>query len=308
MATPGDASRDLIGVTGAQVVRPSRREALVALLGGALLAGCARAGGAPRRAREPLGEDGAASGDGSAPGLVTVFDRVGEPEGTELPGGPDVPVSGDVLALSRLLESGSVSSIRLIGDSITAGYGCDGYGATTERVIYEGSYGTFWESAPEVSSWANDFRTYALGRGVPDFANAGISGAKMRWLAEDPHAWILEGADVAFVMLGTNDAVYSSAEELYDYARVGLAAEDGACGQLVVLSPPANERLDAQNLYGPEVIDQVLSEVCRKAGYAHVSLLDVIDPVGELMHDDHCHPTSEGSHALWEALRGALGL
>lgn len=203
---------------------------------------------------------------------------------------------------------GRIHSIRLIGDSITAGWGCDGYGAETDTLIYEGSYGSFYETDASVACWANDFRSFAAEHGVTDFVNAGISGAKMRWLAEEPEAWIREGADAIFVMLGTNDAVYSSEDEFAADAERALSAVHEACAHMVVVAPPVNDRHDATNLCGPEVLERVLRELCRGQGWEFVSLLNAIELGTDLINEDQCHPTSKGSHAMWEHMKGALGL
>ena len=211
-------------------------------------------------------------------------------------------------ALGHRFAEGQVSSVRLIGDSITAGYGCEVYGDTTDAVIYDGPYGHFFETAPTVSCWANDFRTYAQEHGVTSFVNAGISGAKLRWLAEDPDAWIGEGADVVLVMLGTNDAVYSSLEDIAEFARTAFAAVSERCTDMMVLLPLPNNRLDAHNLVTMEEVDKTLAQVCDEAGYGYHSLIDALDMGNLDVSDDGLHPNSKGSHLLWERIRSGLGL
>lgn len=287
----------------------SRREALrflglVGAGGAAIASGCGTRGGAAGSASSEVFEEG---------DRVVVEEPTAEAPAAEEQAGStlpsqDLPRSEEPSELARMLDAGEVSSIRLIGDSITAGYGCDGYGEWTDRVIYEGSYGGFPESAPSVGCWANDFRAYAGERGVASFVNAGISGAKMWWLAEEPEAWIQEGADVIFVMLGTNDAVYSTVEEYQANAEAALAAVSGACRLMVVLSPPANERTDAANSFGMDVIDAALRDICDSHGYLHVSLLDVLGLYTDDFNEDQCHPSTAGSHKLWEHLKAALGL
>ena len=116
-------------------VHMSRRAALLALAGvPVFLAACGSST-----------SGNAEQGDGAA--RVVVMDSV--------------PGSGEpAVALSPLgtrFADGRIASVRLIGDSITAGYGCDGYGETTDVVIYDGPYGLFFESAPSVACWANDW-------------------------------------------------------------------------------------------------------------------------------------------------------
>ena len=237
---------------------------------------------------------------------------------------PEVPVVSDAMPaepetqepaapaseFARMLQAGEVGSIRLIGDSITAGFLCDGYDADaiTDTLIYDGPYGTFWETAYEVGCWANEFRAYVADKGVGSFVNAGICGAKMRWLAEDADAWIREAADVIFVMLGTNDAVYHTTDEYRAFAEEGLAAVEAACTHMVVLAPPDNAWTD----YGKEMsqadVESVLREVCDAHGWYFVSLLDAVELHTDDLNEDQCHPTTKGSHALWERLRTSLGL
>ena len=78
--------------------------------------------------------------------------------------------------LAKMIAAGDIRSIRLIGDSITAGWLCDGFGEypDTDVVIYSGPQGTYNETSPQVACWANDFRAWATAHGVTSFVNAGI--------------------------------------------------------------------------------------------------------------------------------------
>lgn len=253
----------------------------------------------------------AACGAGTASSTEQVVESA--PQSSEAPVVSEPVVTEPVPAepaseLARMFDAGEVGSIRLIGDSITAGWACDGYGPFTDTVIYATEEESFLETGPEVSCWANDFRAYAAERGVASFVNAGIPGAKMQWLAEDPEAWILESADVIFVMLGTNDAVYYTPEEFRANAEAGLSAVAAACKLMVVLSPPTNERTDSVNLYGPEVLDEVLTGLCEERGWQHLSLLNAVQLYTDDFNDDQVHPTSSGQHKLWERIRTEYGL
>lgn len=217
---------------------------------------------------------------------------------------------GNRSELAWLLDRHEVSSVLLIGDSLTAGYGCDSYDryAAGSRVVYDGPEGTYRETPGDARCWANEFREYASGHGVAEFANAGISGAKMWWLARSPESWLGDGADAIVVMLGTNDAVYSTPDQFEADAEKALSAAASKCRCLVVMSPPANDRTDATNRYGIEVIDERLRTVCERNGWCHVSLLDALDAGAGDLNDDMCHPTTQGSHRIWERMREALGL
>ena len=211
-----------------------------------------------------------------------------------------------------LLSSGEVKSIRVIGDSICVGHFIDGYDLPSDSglVIHpqKEDEGDHYETSYKVPSWTNRFRAYCAERGVTNFVNAGITSWRMSDLAEDPDAWIGDGADVIVVMLGTNDTKRDNPEVFRENAEKALMAADAACTHLVVVAPPINDRHDATNLYGPEVLERVLRELCRGQGWEFVSLLNAIELGTDLINEDQCHPTSKGSHAMWEHMKGALGL
>ncbi|WP_328804371.1 SGNH/GDSL hydrolase family protein [Parafannyhessea umbonata] len=212
--------------------------------------------------------------------------------------------------LADMFAKGEVKSIRVLGDSITAGLGCDGYDAPSDTgtVVYSGPQGSYQESATTVSTWANDFRAYAAQRGVTNFVNAGVSGFKMQYLAEDPAAWLGDGADVIVVMLGTNDAARRTSDEFCADAEIGLKAAAAKCKLLIVVSPPQNRRTDATNNFDMQRADQVLASLCKMKGYVHVSFLDTLQLDSEDFNADELHPTTAGSHKLWQAFREQLAL
>ena len=218
------------------------------------------------------------------------------------------PVVSD--KLSRMFEEGQVQSIRIIGDSITAGYGCDGYGVASDTnvTVYSGREGAYKETATTVGCWANDFRAYALQHGVTNFVNAGVSGFRMQYLAEDPSSWLGDGADVIVVMLGTNDASRRTEAEFSADAEIALNAAAAKCKLLIVVTPPDNARTDATNNFSMQRVDQVLTSLCKLKGYVHASFLNTLELYTADYNSDQCHPTSEGSHKLWAAFKEQLAL
>lgn len=221
------------------------------------------------------------------------------------------PTAEPASELARMFQDGEVHSIRLVGDSITAGYGTDGYNGpdvTGEgRVIYDDGEGdVHYETSEAAVCWANEFRAYASERGVTDFVNAGINGAFMSRLAEHPDAWLGEGADVVFVALGTNDAGYYGPEEYRAYAEAGLGAAADKSKLVVVLSPVSDLRPESQLVEPAASLVDVLREICDEHGYVLVNLGDAVAP--EQFNADGLHPTSEGSLAIWECIQTTLGL
>ena len=242
------------------------------------------------------------TGDGPSSEL-TIYDR-----GMQAPAAADTEVN--LTKLAGLITAGKVSSIRVIGDSQTAGYNLDGYDdeSDTGIVVYEGPEGTGTEVSTKVRSWTNLFREYARDHGVTDFVNAGVSGWRMQYLAEAPDAWLDDGADVIVVMLGTNDAAKVSEEEFRSFAEQALSACDDRCEHLVVVAPPDNERTDATNLFGMDRIEAALSDVSEEHDWEFVSLYDALQVGTDDFQDDQVHPSESGSRKLWEAFRTKLHL
>ncbi|MDO4806373.1 MAG: SGNH/GDSL hydrolase family protein [Coriobacteriales bacterium] len=215
------------------------------------------------------------------------------------------------LTLSQLFLAGSVQSVRLVGDSITAGYGTGGYvDHDIDRagtVIYDDGQGdVHYESGHEAICWANEFRTYAQEHGVTDFVNAGINGSFMARLAQNPDAWLGNGADVVFVALGTNDAGYYGVDEFRQNATEGLANAAAACKVLVVLSPVSDYRPTSMLVEPATQLGEVLREICEQQGYVFVDTSQAL--TFEQFCSDGLHPNSEGSLAIWQCIVASLDL
>lgn len=212
-------------------------------------------------------------------------------------------------SLARLFDAGQIKSVLVVGDSITAGYLCEGYGASssTGTVVYSGSLGTYTETSADVRVWTNDFRAWALDHGATSFVNAGVNGFTMADLAREPDAWLGNGADAIVVMLGTNDASLPN-ETVDDFERDATAALSAVamrCRLLVVVSPPDNALQGAMSM---AEVDRVLDRVSARAGYVHISLLDALSLNTDDFNADGVHPTSSGSRKLWLTLSERLGL
>jgi lysophospholipase L1-like esterase len=212
--------------------------------------------------------------------------------------------------VARLIANGEVTSIRLVGDSITAGFGTDGYEdgdlTRTGAIVYDDDGELIhYESGHSARCWANALRTYAEDHGVTNVINAGINGWFMKDLAHNPSAWLGPGADIIFVALGTNDVGYYGAAEYREDAATALAAASAACKELVVVSPITDLRDE------PEIVQPMcdyrdaLRELCDQAGYTFVDATQAVAPD---QFCDQLHPNSEGSLALWDCIRTALDL
>ena len=215
------------------------------------------------------------------------------------------------MTFKHMLDSGNISSIHLVGDSITAGFGTDGYedpdlvGQGT--VIYDdGAGNVHYETSASAQSWANAFRLYASEHGVSKFVNAGINGAFMQELADNPDAWLADGADVTVVALGTNDAGYYGPQEFRAAAETALAAAASKSKLVVVLSPVDDLRPESQLVEPAAALGDVLHALCDQHGYVFVDTRNAVTP--EMFCPDGLHPNTQGSLAIWDCLRTTLGL
>ena len=215
-----------------------------------------------------------------------------------------------VSEFARMLRDGEIGSIRLIGDSITAGFGTNGYDQAVSTVdtdvIYDNGSERWYETPASVGCWANAFRDYARGKGVDSFVNAGINGAFMSRLADTPDAWLGPGADVVFVALGTNDAGYYGTEEFRITAQEALSAVEKKSKLVVVLAPVCDLR-PAQQLVEPAAeLGDVLESICEERGYLFVDPREAL--TSEMFNADGLHPNSQGSMAIWHCIQQTLGL
>ncbi|MDO4538586.1 MAG: SGNH/GDSL hydrolase family protein, partial [Coriobacteriales bacterium] len=177
---------------------------------------------------------------------------------------------------------------------------------TTTLIYDDGTGKERYETSTEAVCWANAFRSWAAERGVQSFVNAGINGAFMVELAQNPDAWIREGADVIFVALGTNDAGYYGPEEYREAARTGLAAAAQKAQVVVAVSPVSDLREESMLVEPAASLGTILREVCEEGGYLFVDASGAVTP--EQFCADGLHPNSEGSLAIWACIQSALGL
>ena len=212
---------------------------------------------------------------------------------------------------ARMLRNNEIRSIRLVGDSITAGFGTDGYeeavgAAQDPKVIYNDGQDQYFETPSSVDCWANAFRKYADAHGVKDFVNAGINGAFMKGLANNPEAWLGDGADVIVVALGTNDAGYYGIDEYREDAQAGLAAAARASKLVVVLAPVCDLRPEYLLVEPAGVLGDVLESICKENGYIFVDPRDAVEP--HMFNEDGLHPNTQGSLAIWQCVQQTLGV
>lgn len=293
-------------MTGAQHLRPQRRRRRWPFAVVAAVVVVAVSSVAVARVRESLSQARDATGTPAEEETQAVTSDDGTATADATTEDPSYP-------LAALFDAGEVSSIELIGDSITAGYGTDGYVSNDAdqgtQVICSAGGTTYYETPTSVRCWANEFRAYAAVEGVTSFVNRGICGWTMHDLATYAQDYVTD-ADVIVCMLGTNDTVNHPLETFRQDTVTALAYLARHCRLLVVMTPPVTDLTKSgyTEYFTPQETAEVLDDVCDEAGYLHISLLDVIQLDTGLVNADDIHPTTAGSEAIWQSMRTQLGL
>lgn len=225
--------------------------------------------------------------------------------------------------LADKLNNGQVSTIKLIGDSISAGMGADGFSVPADgRVILKDGAAVYREASAESDSWANAFRHYvqqpAFSQTGPiDFFNAGVSGKTAKWALERADLLLKPKEDVVFVMIGTNDRLIGSLDDYERTVRKLLEKADAQSELLVVMAPPPSINTIAGYRFAPESINNVLKRISLEKGYLFISHFDGMNAYlaehpevsySDLMETNSPHPTSRGYAVMWDTIRQALQL
>ena len=215
------------------------------------------------------------------------------------------------LSFGELLRMGKVDSIRLIGDSITAGFGCHGWvdesTSCTGPIVFESPRGIHFEASYDIDCWANRLRKYVKSFDA-SVVNAGVCGYRYKYLATDADGWLGEGADVILVMLGTNDAPDYPLDELKDYIHAGLESARERCDCLIAVAPPDNRRTRLHNLYGLDAVERLVRDTSDELGCQFASVYDALAVETDDLNGDRLHPTTKGSLKIWSALKEQLDL
>lgn len=219
---------------------------------------------------------------------------------------------------TELLIDNKISSIKLIGDSVTWGADADGWETIghSGRLICDGKY----EMSHELNCWANLFRRYVKKKNPNvDFLNAGISGYSMKNCSILRHDWIGNSTDCAFLILGINDGSQSESKNKFEeYTRTVISYMKEnvkypfVCSTSIqgedVVSPVNNTTLNDRNNILKKVanelnvpfldLNQEILKVCCDFGVTLKS--------GMFYDDELTHPSTLGHKMIWIALQRLL--
>lgn len=216
------------------------------------------------------------------------------------------------------LASREISTVKLIGDGLTAGYGHPGYTSPDgARIIFSGNGETYREAGPDFASWANKLREYTANPefGEVDVFNAGIRDKTADWALRNIDRLLDPDEEAVIVMIGTDDRIFSTLEKYRAVMVELLAIADERSDILVVMSPPPSKEDIQPYNFTMEQADAVLKEISEERGYTFISQYDAIQqklaegvPYESLMQTEAANPVAGGYEVMWEEMRSGLGL
>ena len=206
-------------------------------------------------------------------------------------------------AIGVRIMNGTISSILLLGDSITDGAGGSGY---------NGSYSGKPSTNTEGYCWANAFKKFVEERyGVP-VTNCGMYGSQMV-TQMNTALTLVKKQDFVIWLTGTNDR--NDSEAYRKNFRSYVDALRAKCaGVLVISNVPATEMDEKEHDVNMQKMDEIIS--CEAAGYVpHFSMyqefvryFDRPDIFIGRCFRDHVHPNDQGHHIIFLLLCRKLGL
>ncbi len=228
---------------------------------------------------------------------------------------------GSYSELHKMLIAKEVSTIKLIGDSITSGVGVKSHNIPKDgRVIFDDGKGQVYREATHTAeTWANQLRNYTKNAefGKVDVVNAGISGKSAKWTLGNIDYLLKQQEDVVFVMMGTNDRIDSSLKEYEATSRKLLEIVDKRSNYMVVMSPPPSVNNIYPYKFSPREIDGVLKKISKENGYSFISHFDGINDYlaenGDVTYEDLMqitspHPIEAGYEVMWQTIKKGLEL
>lgn len=225
--------------------------------------------------------------------------RVTRLEAVDAPGAGN----GDLAAIGAKIISGEISSIVLLGDSIT-----DGAGGSD----YNGNFSNTLSTNTEGYCWANAFRKFAAQRYGTAVQNKGMYGTVMAAQKEEALNFITE-KDFVIWLTGTNDRWDANGYKANLRAHLD-AIKEKCAGLLVISNIPATEADEKEKPFTMQQMDEII--MAELEGFVpHFSMYQAFvrhcDQHGIALADcfaDHCHPNDLGYYIMFTILCRKLGL
>lgn len=214
--------------------------------------------------------------------------------------------------LAERLKSGSPMTIKLIGDSISAGQGATGYKVVnTNPVIFTDTLGvTQYEASYNSLSWANKFRNYMLAKNpLNTFKNWGIGGKSTSyWVTNKAN---IKNEDIVFVMIGTNDRTGSLSAYRTNLTALLTHVKANSNYTVVMAANPLSSLVETYSFTNEEAA-RTITEVCMELNLPLINHFEgfmEFSKFGNVYTDflsDGIHPNDAGHELIWNTIQDNL--
>ena len=219
----------------------------------------------------------------------------GEPGGTGEQGICNVKVIGQNISGKKY------TNVKLLGDSIT-----DGYGGTN----YNGSQANSPSTNTEGYCWANSFKDFLHDRYNIDVVNKGMYGTKANNIYNNITNVVSDTDDLVIYLTGTNDRVFSDLTTYKDSVKNIITYVKNIGADIIVMSGvPATEANEKNFSHSMQDMDDVVKIICSDTNTPFISMYQEYVNYCET-HSvditttfyDHCHPNNLGYYIIFVSL------
>ena len=217
------------------------------------------------------------------------------------PGGAVEQGIYNVKVIGQNISGKKYTNIKLLGDSIT-----DGYGGTN----YNGSQSSSPSTNTEGYCWANSFKDFLHDRYNINVINKGMYGTKASGIYNNITNVVSDTDDLVIYLTGTNDRVLSDLTSYKDSVKGIITYVKNKGVDIIVMSGvPATEANDKNFAHSMQDMDDVVKIICSDTNTPFISMYQEYVNYCET-HSvditttfyDHCHPNNLGYYIIFVSL------
>ena len=215
-------------------------------------------------------------------------------------------------AMSQFVLSDKTLKIKLLGDSITEGYGGTGFTQSSNIGVETNTNGV---------CWANMLREYMTTKFDCTFINFGSSGMNSQTMYNNIFVTpnLIDGSeDVVIIMIGTNDRKTNTKATFYSNLKAIIEKIQANGTKVVIMSSipsSAEEEAITTNAYHMDDVDNIIMKVATDLNVEYISLYkkmnEYLDLKGEelstYLNSDGLHPNDNGYTLIFKLMLSALG-
>lgn len=228
---------------------------------------------------------------------------------------PQDTVSSSASVFGVSIRQGRYRSVRVLGDSIAAGFGAAESQPPTSHELFQLGGTTYYEPSPQTPSALNSLRRYLNSYGV-SMTNASAPGVGSYSAYDAIGNDTFGNEDAAVVILGANDRLRQS--DVNGFSAVAesylnrVSSHYGSPNVYVIanidtLSDPRSLTMRQEN--------EELRRICERHGWQYASLYSAFQTVGrstglpqQALYTDGIHPNRQGQNVMWRSISQLLGL